>query len=474
MNPSISVVLAVVTAAVAAVSLADPGTAAAIQKWQQLKYGMFIHFGMSTFTGREIDAGDRPSATYAPTRLDVDQWIRVARDAGMRYAVLTSKHVAGHCLWDSKVAFRGKEFDYDVATGGHTTDVVRAFVDACGRYGLLPGLYWCLLDYHNNSVPPGPQWTKGDLPDDFFQLARDQFAELIQRYPEVAYYWIDIPRAASLAERQALYDHIKRLRPGTVVLFNHGTAQPGGSLGIAQCQAAWPTDVLNTERHPARPGAFTPAQTWQGQSYYIGYEHCDCIAKNWFWVANDPPRDTRLLYRLYRDTVAAGGNLLLDVPPDRSGRIPPEHVAALMKVKQFIDNPPPPPLTAGKPAKASNVYKGQAQYGAAAAADDSLATRWATDDGVTNAWLEVDLGEPRTFSRAEIAAAYPELDRLRAFRIEYRAGDEWKTAYAGGRIGAATSATFAPVTARLVRLHITEATEGPTIWEFQLFEKAAP
>ena len=116
--------------------------------WQSYKYGMFIHFGMATYTGRSNENNPHnaaePSTLYAPTNLDVDQWIRVAKDAGMKYAVLTAKHTAGHCLWDSKVQFRGKEFDYDVATSGNKTDVVAEFVKACKKYGVTPGLYWCL------------------------------------------------------------------------------------------------------------------------------------------------------------------------------------------------------------------------------------------------------------------------------------------------------------------------------------------
>jgi alpha-L-fucosidase len=117
------------------------------------------------------------------------------------------------------------------------------------------------------------------------------------------------------------------------------------------------------------------------------------------------------------------------------------------------------------------VYKGQAEYGAASAVDGSPATRWATDDGTTNAWLEVDLGEPCAFSRAFISSAYPELDRIRGFRIEYRDGATWKTAAVGGRIGAETEISFPPVIAQYVRLNITEATEGPTLWEFELYRE---
>lgn len=355
---------------------APPGDAgdAALRAWEAHRFGMFIHFGMATFTGRN-DENDpqnaaEPSTRYAPTDLDVDQWIRVARDAGMKYAVLTAKHSAGHCLWDSTVTYRGREFDHDVATSGNPADVVAAFVKACGKYGVAPGLYWCLLDFRNNPDPPQHQWFAGRLPDEYYRFTQDQLTELIRRYPEVGYYWLDIPRAASAGQRRELYDMIKRLRPGTVVLFNHGTVPPQGPLTIEKCQAAWPTDVLNTERYPCTPGQFSPVQTWQGRTVRVGYEHCDCLARQWFWADGDRPRPTRELHRLYRDVTAAGGNLLLDVGPDRAGRIPDESVKALMDLRRAIDE------------------------------------------------------------------------------------------------------TFAPVTAREFRLNITEATDGPTIREFQLFGPA--
>ena len=206
--------------------LPDSAETPRMKEWREMKYGMFLHFGMSTFTGNEFDPGDQPSTTYAPETIDADQWIRVAKEAGMKYAVLTSKHVAGHCLWDSKVQFRGKEFDYDVATSGNKTDVVRAFVDACGKHGIVPGLYYCLLDFRNNSLKHEHQWGAFLLPDDFFQLAKDQLTELATNYPEVRYYWLDIPRAASPAQRAALYDMLRRLNPKCVVLFNQGFIDP--------------------------------------------------------------------------------------------------------------------------------------------------------------------------------------------------------------------------------------------------------
>jgi alpha-L-fucosidase len=121
-------------------------------------------------------------------------------------------------------------------------------------------------------------------------------------------------------------------------------------------------------------------------------------------------------------------------------------------------------------ATASNTFQSQAQYGPDKALDGNGETRWATDAGTRSAWLEVDLGEARALSRARIKQAYPELNRIRSFTIEYWQDGEWKACYRGGQPGATFTARFKPITARRVRLNITEATDGPTITEFQLFQ----
>ena len=84
-------------------------------------------------------------------------------------------------------------------------------------------------------------------------------------------------------------------------------------------------------------------------------------------------------------------------------------------------------------------------------------------------WLEVDLGKPVAFNRAVIKQAYPELERIRKFAIEYWQAGQWKACFTAVNPGEKVVARFAPVTAQRVRLNIPEATDGPTIWEFQLF-----
>lgn len=133
--------------------------------------------------------------------------------------------------------------------------------------------------------------------------------------------------------------------------------------------------------------------------------------------------------------------------------------------------PGPVSLTTNAKATASNIYQRDAHYGPDKAIDGKSDTRWATDSGTRAAWLEVDLGKPTTFSRAVIKQAYPELKRVRQYAIEYWQDGAWKTCHRGGVLGATLSARFEPVRAQRARLNITEATDGPTFWEFQLFNE---
>jgi len=126
------------------------------------------------------------------------------------------------------------------------------------------------------------------------------------------------------------------------------------------------------------------------------------------------------------------------------------------------------PVSEKAKATASNTYQNQAEYGPDKAVDGSGDTRWATDGGVHQAWLELDLGRPTTFKHAWISEAFP--NRVQRFELQWLDGTEWKTFCTGTTIGESWSKSFAPVTARRVRLNVPEATDGPTIWEFQLFK----
>ncbi len=298
-----------------------------LRAWEALGYGMFIHFGMSTFVGREIPDGKTPAAAYNPDRLDVDQWISIARDAGMKYAVLTAKHVAGHCLWPSRYT------DYTVANSGNKTDVVEAFVKACERRGVLPGIYYCSWDNHNVFGSLTPSHTAFDkaYTTSFYQdFQTAQVTELLTRYGPIGEIWIDIPGVLGRGYRTYLYEHIASLQPDCVIMMNSGISD-GSNYNVAY---AWPSDLIAIERNLPPPAGHGKWREIEGKRYYLPGEVCDPLGKEWFYVEGDRPRPGDVLRTLLVESRKRGANLLLDVPPDKHGLIPAESRDALMRLRK--------------------------------------------------------------------------------------------------------------------------------------------
>ncbi len=313
-----------------------------LQKWEALKYGMFIHFGLSTFVGNELPDGTHPSSIYAPDKLDVAQWISVARDAGMKYAVLTTKHVGGHCLWPTA------HTPYSINSSGNRTDVVGEFVKACQTRGVLPGFYYCSWDNHNrfgsktpsdgvwkgmNSFPRDQVSAKDSPPYTTslyqnFQTA--QITELLSQYGAVAETWIDIPGVLGRGYRTFLYNHISALQPDTVIMMNSGI----GSGESYDVDYAWPSDLIAIERRLPPESGHRRWRTIEGKEYYIPGEACDPIGKEWFFANGDSPRSDRALAEQFLALRERGANLLLDVPPDRTGVIPDMYVQSLMRLRK--------------------------------------------------------------------------------------------------------------------------------------------
>jgi alpha-L-fucosidase len=318
-----------------------------LQKWEALKYGMFIHYGMSTYTGSELPDGNHPSTLYAPDKLDVDQWVSVARDAGMKYAVLTTKHVAGHCLWPTKLN------DYHVGTSGNKTDVVEAFVNACEKRGVLPGFYYCSWDNHNRfgsrtysdmtaDKKPGNLHAFTTRAYQDFQTA--QLEELLAGYGKVAEVWIDIPGMLPRCYREELYRNITTWQPETVVMNNNGIGDGSNYPVINQygvpCVGfdAWPADIIAIERF--LPNSHTGHVKWreiEGKKYYMPGEVCDPIGREWFFTEEDQPRSDEELLGMYLLCISRGTNLLLDVGPDKHGLIPQKYVGALQRLRANLD-----------------------------------------------------------------------------------------------------------------------------------------
>jgi alpha-L-fucosidase len=439
--------------------------------WEKLKYGMFIHFGMSTFAGDEYGKTPAASEVYNPTDLDVDQWVHTAKAAGMKYAVLTTKHCYGHALWPTKAS------DYSVATSPVKVDVVRRFVDACRKHGIKPGFYYLLgwETMHQAKMSPS----------EYENFCRKQLTELLTQYGPILEIWLDIPWDMGVETDRVLadlYALAKKLQPDCLVALNQGRYYPDGKVatrvrtyrhlptdGIKV--ELWPRDMDNVEISVPPPGGHVCEREFRGKRYYIPLEICEMISRHWFAIEGDAVNTLPTLYNIHHRCTTGNANLLLNVGPDKSGRIPAEVVDRLMDLRRAIDDPTTVPvnLLAGKKATASNVFGNQPKFAAGNLTDNDCRTRWATDAKKKSAWIEFDLGGKTTFDGAAATEAW---NRIEKFAIEIPDGrGGWKAVYEGGKMGrGGRPLSFAPVASDKVRLHILQSSGGPAIWDFEIYD----
>lgn len=316
-----------------------------LQKWQDLQYGMFIHFGMSTFVGEELPDGKAPIDTYAPTDLDVSQWVSVAKEAGCKYMVLTAKHVAGHCLWPSELT------DYDIENNKENTDVVGEFVNECRKQGLEPGIYYCAWDNHHDFWSLMPDKSEnyngalitptsdelGTTPPPYTTSLYQNFMtaqidEILEKYSPLMQFWIDIPIILGNGYRQFIYEHITEKYPDMLVIMNHGKKKKDGELIFLE-DKAWPTDALTLERYYAEK-PYDPIWNIKGKETYFPAESNLPIGNEWFWEDDDEVKPMEDLVKIFEGNLNNKVNFLINVPPDRSGQIPEKWITPLMELKK--------------------------------------------------------------------------------------------------------------------------------------------
>lgn len=439
-----------------------------IERWRAQKRGIFLHFGMSTFTGDEYGGIPAGVDRYAPANADPEQWVTVAKRAGFRYAVLTAKHCYGFCLWPSG------QTDYSVKTADQP-DVVRQFVDACRKQGVLPGLYY-LLGWDVRHQP-------GRTPEEYERFCTAQIAELLSNYGPIFELWLDIPFDMGPDTDKALsriYRAAKKLQPDCMILLNHsfrdGSRIPVTPVSYAKSfvagkQAAlWPTDLVNGERTLPPPTGHNPVIRYLGQDYHLPMEVCDSATQEgWFWLPEDSLRTPLDLFRLATESERRGANLLLNIGPDRSGRIPEPAVRRLIELKRALATGRiARNVLEGCSATASNVYRNDPAFGPDKAVDAEPRTRWATDPGVRQAWIEFSAPQGIRFDRLRLVEAYR---RVRAYRVEAWTGKGWERLAAGSAIGGdGEPIAVRPVKAFKLRIAIDDASDGPSLWAVEAFD----
>ena len=298
-------------------------TQAQFLKW---KFGLFLHFNLATFNGQEWANGYEDPLTFAPTNLDCGQWADAAKAAGMKYAVLTVKHTEGYPLWDSAVTTPDSTAVKNFKQG--QGDIVREFVDAFRARGLKVGFYYCAPgNYDNrfgNTLPTNQPSLHGMPPEaqgDYAAFMRQQFTELLTRYGPVDLIWCDQYKVKLKAKEWAdLKALIHQLQPNCLVIANN-------SHKLSE------TDIYSYE-YPI----YKNEKGYPPVTNTIPTEVCDTIVDcgNWFW---QPGVDAHLrsaeeIVGVLKKCNDRQANYLLDVGPDRSGRI---DAAAVKRLQEIGD-----------------------------------------------------------------------------------------------------------------------------------------
>jgi alpha-L-fucosidase len=441
--------------------------------WHALEFYGFLHFTVNTFTDKEWGYGDEPPSSFDPTDFDADQIVRVAKAAGMKALILTAKHHDGFCLWPSKLtahSVKGSPWR------GGKGDVVRDIADACRRQGLAFGVYLSPWDRNH------PEYGRPAYLDYY----RGQLRELLTGYGPLFEVWFDGAnggdgyyggaREKRTIDRRSYYDWpgtwqiVRDLQPGAMMFSDAGpdVRWVGNEKGIAG-DPSWAT--LNRDDYA--PGEADQARLNRGDrpgTHWLPAE-CDVsIRPGWFYHASEDGRvkTPRELLDLYYQSVGRGASFLLNVPPDRRGRVHENDERSLRGLERLLDATFGVDLAHGARASASNVRGEDARFAAANVLDGRRDTYWATDDGATAPELVLDLGRPVTFNVVSLREHLPLGQRVEDWALDAGDGASWREFARGTAIGNRRLWRGDEVTATRVRLRITKAPAGPAIAELAL------
>jgi len=311
------------------------------------RFGMFIHWGLYAIPARGewVRSVERISNEdyqpyfdeFDPVDYDPRAWARLAKQAGMRYAVMTAKHHDGFCLFDSK------HTDYKATNTKAGRDLVREYLDAFRAEGLKVGLYYSLLDWHH---PDYPHYGDANHPmreNEAFKGAKHNFGryvdylhgqvrELCTGYGKLDLMWFDFSYGDLHGEAwraTELVRMVRSLQPG--ILIDNRLEDAAKNSMVTGEPAEYAGDFLNPEQQLPPEGIF------DRHGNPVLWEACITLNNNWGFHQNDMHyKPASMVIRKLVDCVSKGGNMLLNVGPDARGRIPQDSVRILEQVGEWM------------------------------------------------------------------------------------------------------------------------------------------
>jgi alpha-L-fucosidase len=310
--------------------------------WREARFGMFIHWGLyavpaGEWNGKKYGGGVEwimnqakvPVAEYRPllakfnpVKYDPNQWVALAKRAGMRYLVITSKHHDGFCLWPSQYT------DWDVASTAWGRDLLKPLSEACRRQGIVFCTYHSIMDWTHPDYLPRRDWDPrpGVAPDFDRYVAhlKNQLAELVHQYhPAVMWFDGEWEKTWNFTRGKDLALYVHSLDP-KILINNRVDATRSGMQGMSKGETAGDFGTPEQE---------IPPQGLPG----VDWESCMTMNDTWGYSAHDTHwKSASQLIRNLVDTASKGGNYLLNVGPTGEGLIPPASVERLEAVGQWM------------------------------------------------------------------------------------------------------------------------------------------
>jgi len=408
-------------------------------EWQDLEFGVIIHFSTNTFLDREWGDGTASPTVFDPTQFDPDQWMKAIRAAGAKYVILVAKHHDGFCLWPTE------QTDYSVKASpwqNGKRDVVGDVARAARNYGLKFGIYLSPWDRHD------PRYNDAAAYDRYYNA---ELAELAQNYGDLVEFWLDgAGSGGHVYNFKQIIETLRTYQPNTIVFADTALFEYGDARWVGNEAGRVPYENWNViDRHGYlrwRPvEADTPLR-----------------AGHWFWHPNDEAslRSVDELLATWDDTVGHGAQLMLGLAPDRRGLLPESDVTRLEEFGEAL-----------RERYAHNLALAHAPAPAdvAAALDGDPDTFWAAPPGSHHSALEVRFDKPVTFNRALTMEWLNDGQRIEKYSIDVWTGSSWKSIATAHAVGHEKIDIFPTVTASRVRLNILSSSDGAAIREFQLY-----
>ncbi len=293
-----------------------------------LRFGMFIHWGPVTLKGTEIGWSrgnqvpvkvyDNLYKKFNPVLFNADAWVKAAKDAGMKYLVITAKHHDGFCLWPSAYT------DYDIASTPFKKDVVGALAKACREQDIKFCIYYSVLDWHHPDYPfHSPKDSIWDPKSDmskYIIYMKNQLKELITHYhPYMLWFDGNWEKAWTNEEAVNMYNYIKQLDPDVIINNRLGADNNHGILTkYSVGDYATPEQVV---------GAINMQYPW---------ESCITICEQWAWKPHDKMKSLQQCIDILAGTAGGNGNLLLNVSPMSDGRMETRQIMRLREIGNWM------------------------------------------------------------------------------------------------------------------------------------------